>query len=222
MYRLALLLSLTFSTFLAQAETIDPLWLKTIAHMQELKKWVAQHMDIVAEVSKGSEQSKTVTSKTHLSGWKDKQGVYDTIQLAPPADPNKPKNNKVPATVTMVNAINEIQASIFDSETIPKRLDNQQLDGESWTLFQFEQAQLGQKIAVKVWIDSATGSIHRMESQFHVSMYGDGTIHTLFENDEHARCFPKQINTKMDIQILFMNGKMNLKQRPRNWILRPV
>ena len=62
MYRLALLLSLGFSTFSAQAAAIDPLWLKTIAHMQELKKWVAQDMDIVAEVSKGSDPSKTVTA----------------------------------------------------------------------------------------------------------------------------------------------------------------
>lgn len=222
MNRLALLFSLTLGTFSAQAETIDPLWLKTIAHMQELKKWVAQDMDIVAEVSKGSDPSKTVTSKSHLNGWKDKQAVYDTIQLAPPADPNKPKSNKEPAAVTMMNAIDKIQASIFDPENFPKRLDNQKLDGQSWTLFQLEQEQLGQKMAVKVWIDSATGSIHRMESQFHVSMYGDGIIHTLFENDERVRCFPKQINTKMDILIPFKNGKMNLQQNPKNWILRPV
>ena len=222
MYRLALLLSLGFSTFSAQAAAIEPLWLKTIAHMQELKKWVAQDMDIVAEVSKGNDPSKTVTSKSHLNGWKDKQAEYDTIQLAPPADPNKPKSNKEPAAVTMMNAIDNMQASIFDPENFPKRLDNQNLDGQSWTLFQFEQAQLGQKMAVKVWIDASTGCVYRMESQFHVSMYVDGSIHTQFDNAESNHCFPKQIDAKIDILIPFKNGKMNLQQSPRNWILRPV
>ncbi len=222
MSRLALLLSLAFSTFSAQAETIDPLWLKTIAHVQELKKWVAQDIDSVDEANMGSDPSKTVTSKLHLSGWKDKQAVYDTIQISPPADPSKATSNKKPPAIAIGNAIDKLQDLIFDPETFPKRQDNQELDGQTWTLFQFEYAQLGQKMAVKVWIDASTGCMYRMESQFHISMMGDGRIHTQFDKDEKNHCFPKQIDEKIDILVPFKNGKMNLKQNPKNWILRPV
>ena len=148
--------------------------------------------------------------------------MYDTIQIAPPADLDKTKINKNPAGMAMVHAIDEIQDSIFDPETFPKRLDNQELDGQTWTLFQFEYAKLGQEMAVKVWIDAVTGCMHRMESKFHLSMYIDGIIQTQYDNAEKNHCFPKQIDVKIDIIIPLNNAKMNLKQSPRNWILRPV
>ena len=59
-----------------RAETVDPLWAKTVAHAELVKKWAPADKVTVVDAT-DDEKHEKVKTKSHLKGWEKGKPVYE-------------------------------------------------------------------------------------------------------------------------------------------------
>ena len=73
-FKLAALMILASTYCYSSAQTIDPLWQKTVQHLQKAQNYVAHDIDQKLE-AEGNGEKKNVVMKIQQTAWKDKKPV---------------------------------------------------------------------------------------------------------------------------------------------------
>ena len=210
-------LALAFSFALPSgAQTVDPLWTKTLAHAALVKKWApedtATKVDAIAEGKR--ENART---KSHLKGWENGKPVYDTVQIEPPPDTGKPTSkgkNEMSDAASMGENLMRPDAPV-------RRTDGQQLHGKSWTIFDVAESKGPMDVSVRLWVDPVTGVAHQVESKVHGTLMFDMFMTTAYAPHRQAGSLPERSDFKIKVLVPFVDAKVNIVRSMDNWIPRP-
>ncbi|MET0855506.1 MAG: hypothetical protein ABWY27_02040, partial [Telluria sp.] len=112
-----------------QAQTVDPLWTKTLAHSALVKKWAPEEKTMRIDAS-GDDKNERVKVRARLKGWDNGKPVYDTVQIEPKPEPGKSSKGQ-----TEMNDANNMTDELMRMNAPVKRTDGQVLHGKSWTMF---------------------------------------------------------------------------------------
>lgn len=198
------------------AQTVDPLWAKTLAHAALVKKWVPE--DTVTKVdATGEGKRERAKVKSHLKGWEDSKPVYDSVQVEPPPEVGKstPKGK-----IEMSDAEN-MGEQLMRLDAPVRRTDGQVLDGKSWTTFDLAESKGPVKVSVRLWVDPLTGVAHQVESKLHGTLMFDMFLTTIYAPHKQAGSLPKRSDFKINVLVPFVDAKVNITRSTDNWIPRP-
>jgi hypothetical protein len=199
-----------------RAETVDPLWAKTVAHAELVKKWAPVDKVTVVDSVEDDKHEK-VKTKSHLTGWENGKPVYDTVQVEPKAAPGKTAGkgkNEINDASNMSNGLMRLNAPV-------RRSDGQQLHGKTWTTFDVAESKGPIDVSVKLWVDPFTGVAHQVESKLHGTMMFDMFMTTEYAPHPKAGSLPERMDFKIKVLVPFVDVKVDIVSRMDNWIPRP-
>lgn len=201
----------------SSAQTVDPLWTKTLAHSALVKKWAPEDATMTVDALADGKHDKAKT-RSHLKGWEKGKPVYDTVQIEP-----KPEAGKAPAKASseMTDATN-MADQLMRANAPVRRADGQLLHGKSWTTFDVSESKGPVDIGVRVWVDPATGIIHQTESKVHGTMMFDLFLTTSYAPHPQAGSLPDRIEFRMKVLVPFTDARVNIVSSMDNWIARPL
>ena len=216
-FKLAAIAFAVFSFALPlHAQTVDPLWTKTLAHGALVRKWApedtAMHVDVIAEGK--HEWAKT---KSHLTGWENGKPVYDTVQIAP-----KPEAGKPPAKGKneMADASN-MGEKLMRADAPVRRTDGQVLHGKSWTTFDVAESKGPVDVSIRLWVDPLTGVAHQVESKVHGTLMFDMFLTTAYAPHKQAGSLPERTDFKLKVLVPFVDANVKIGGTMDNWTPRP-
>lgn len=195
----------------AIAAAPDPLWAKTVASYDGLRKIVAQ--DLAVEVTE-TEGGKTdhIKDSLRLSGWKKGEPVYTSV------NPDVSKRTEFNAGM---GSFDKFTAGRVKIDAAVTRIDNQLMAGKPLTLFEMTKAKGGMKHALKIWVDPVTGVPLLSETKASMALMADLFIVIRYEQDHNLGLVETLTDMTVNSQIPFSSGKSRVLARPSNWITRP-
>lgn len=198
------------------AQTVDPLWTKTLAHSALVKKWAPEDTTMRVDAVADGKHDKAKT-RSHLTGWDKGKPVYDTVQIEPRPEAGKPP---VKANSEMTDA-NNLGDGLMRMNAPVKRADGQVLHGKRWTTFDVAESKGPMDVAVRVWVDPATGIIHQTESKVRGTLMFDMVLTTLYAPHPQAGSLPDSALFKLKVLVPFTDATVNIASSMSNWIARP-
>jgi hypothetical protein len=198
------------------AQTVDPLWTKTLAHAALVKKWAPEDktMTVDAVAEDKHDRSKT---KSHLKGWEKGMPVYDTVQIEPKREEGKDSAKGKKAMGDAGNLGDELMRP----NAPVKRTDGQLLHGKSWTVFDVAESKGPIDVSVRLWVDPSTGVAHQVESKVHGTLMFDMFLTTEYAPHKQAGSLPERSDFKLKVLVPLVDAKVNIVNRMDNWIARP-
>jgi hypothetical protein len=201
--------------FPLQAQAVDPLWTKTLAHAALVKTWAPEdktlNVDAVAEDK--HDRSKV---RSHLKSWDKGKPVYETVQVEPKPVPGKSSRG----TSEMSDAGN-MSSELMRPDAPVKRTDNQVLHGRSWTMFDVADSKGPIDIALRMWVDPVTGVAHHVESKIHGPLMFDMVLVTTYAPHRIAGSLPERSDFKLKVLVPFVDATVNIANYMENWVPRP-
>ncbi|HEU4372487.1 MAG TPA: hypothetical protein VFS02_03305 [Telluria sp.] len=198
------------------AETVDPLWAKTLAHADLVKKWApADKVTVVDSVD--DEKQERVKTKSHLKGWEKGKPVYDTVQVEPKVDAGKSAGKGK----NEVNDASNMSDDLMRMDAPVRRTDGQRLHGKTWTTFDVAESKGPVDVSLRVWVDPVTGVAHQTVSKIHGTLMFDMLMTTEYAPHPKVGSLPERMNFKIKVLIPFVDAKVDIVSRMDNWIPRP-
>jgi hypothetical protein len=198
------------------AETVDPLWAKTLAHADLVKKWAPTDKVTVVD-SVDDEKRDKVKLKSHLKAWENGKPVYDTVQVEPKADAGKTAGKGK----NEVNDASNMSDNLMRMNAPVRRTDGQQLHGKTWTTFDVAESKGPVDVSLRVWVDPVTGVAHQTVSKIHGTLMFDMLMTTEYAPHPKVGSLPEQMNFKIKVLIPFVDAKVDIVSRMDNWVPRP-
>jgi hypothetical protein len=199
-----------------QAQTVDPLWTKTLARAALVKKWAPEDK-LTSIDAAGEGKHEIFKTKAHMKGWEKGAPLYDEVQLEPKLDPGKaPGKAKgaMPDGSSMSDELMRPNAAV-------KRADGQLLHGKTWTLFQVTQSDGPAEVTLKLWVDPLTGAAHQVESKVHATLMLDALLTTSYAPHPLAGSLPERTDLQLKVLVPFKKASANIVSTMSNWIPRP-
>lgn len=198
-----------------RAETVDPLWTKTLEHAALVKKWAPEdRVTNVDAIDDGKHEK--VKAKSHLKGWENGKPVYDTVQVEPKEvgkTSGKGKNE--------INDASNMSDNLMRPNAPVRRTDGQQLHGKTWTTFDVAESKGPIDVSVRLWVDPVTGVAHQVESKLHGTLMFDMFMTTQYAPHPKVGSLPERMDFKIKVLIPFVDAKVDIASRMDNWIPRP-
>ncbi len=216
----AVLIGVTCAAAPVHAQTVDPLWKKTVEQAQSAKKWIAQDVDMdVTDKTAPPGQARTL-NHAHLTSWSKGKPAYDAVQLEPKPEPGKADSDSIgPEVLDMLVGLGQSAAVLGAAVT---RSDGQSLDGQSWTVFHVVKDKLTGKLDIKFWVDPETGCMHHSEMQFHITLMIKGTLSASYLPSLHGGCLASKTVIDAKSLVPFSNIDVRMINTPSNWVVRPL
>lgn len=201
----------------ASAQSVDPLWAKTLAHSALVKTWAPADATMTLDAIADGKHDKAKT-RSRLKGWEKGKPVYDTVQIEP-----KPQAGKAPpkASSEMTDAIH-MADQLMRADAPVRRADGQLLHGRSWTTFDVSESKGPMDIGVRVWVDPASGIIHQTESKVHGTLMFDLMLTTSYAPHPQAGSLPDMIDFTMKVLVPFTDVRVNIVSSMDHWVARPL
>ena len=197
------------------AQTVDPLWTKTLAHSALVKTWAPEEknmrIDAVTE-----DKHERVKVKARLNGWKNGKPVYDTVQIDPKPEPGKSAKGQV----EMSDASN-MSDELMRMNAPVKRSDGQVLHGKSWTMFDVAESKGPIDVSVRLWVDPVTGVAHHVESKIRGTLMFDMFLATTYAPHKQAGSLPERSDFRLKVLIPFVDAKVNIVSSMDSWTSKP-
>lgn len=204
------------------AET-DVLWQKTLTQFKATSAWVAQDIRTQLEAQRKDQPAKIHYVQSTLSSWDKQNPVYSSINTDSQWHALPEQKNNADALNKMIASLDKSKTELLDGKNIPKRLDNETLDGKNFAVFHLSEGEMGQKITVKMWVNPDTACLHKMETSLHITLYADADPTSLYaEPNKNGVCLQNQMQGMIDIQIPFKKAKLNFWQSHGNWVGKPA
>lgn len=198
-----------------RAEPVDPLWAKTLAHADLVKKWAP--MDRVTVVDAvDDEKREKVKTRSHLKGWENGKPVYDTVQVEP-----KEAGKAAGKGKNEINDASNMSDNLMRLNAPVRRTDGQQLHGKTWTTFDVAESKGPIDVSVRLWVDAVTGVAHQVESKLHGTMMFDMFMTTQYAPHVKVGSLPERMDFKIKVLIPFVDARVDIVSRMDNWIPRP-
>lgn len=199
-----------------QAQTVDPLWTKTLAHAALVKKWAPEDK-LTSIDAAGEGKHGMIKTKAHMKGWEKGAPVYDEVQLEPKLDPGKAPG-KAKGAMPDGSAMSD---ELMRPNAAVKRTDGQLLHGKTWTLFQVTQSDGPAEMTLKLWVDPLTGVAHQVESKVHATLMMDALLTTIYAPHPVAGSLPERTDLQLKVLVPFKKMSANIVSDLANWIPRP-
>jgi hypothetical protein len=197
------------------AETVDPLWSKTLAHAALVKKWAPAEKDLRIDAVAEDKHERTKV-KARLKGWENGKPVYDTVQIEP-----KPEPGKLTRGQNEMNEAGNLGDDLMRINAPVKRTDNQVLHGKSWTVFDVAESKGPVNVAVRLWVDPVTGVAHHVESKIRGTLMFDMFLATTYAPHKLAGSLPERSDFRLKVLVPFVDAKVNILTSLDNWTARP-
>ena len=117
----------------SSAQTIDPLWQKTVQHLQKAQNYVAHDIDQKLE-AEGNGEKKNIVMKIQQTAWKEGNPVYSVTSVDP-----KPKDGRTQKSVDFEDVMKSVYKLMLAEQTKTTRIDGQKFEGANTTLFQIDE-----------------------------------------------------------------------------------
>jgi hypothetical protein len=104
----------------------------------------------------------------------------------------------------------------------PRRIDNQLLQGKSWTLFEAEQSDGPMAVKLRLWVDPASGVAHRMETTIHGALTMDASMLTVYKPHPDAGSLPERFELRIKVLLPFAGSTTDIAGEMGGWVRRPV
>jgi hypothetical protein len=216
-FKFAALAIVAFSFALPSvAQSVDPLWTKTLAQSALVKKWAPEDTTMTVDALADGKHDKAKT-RSHLKGWEKGKPVYDTVQVEPKPQAGKPP---IKANSEMTDA-NNLGDGLMRINAAVRRSDGMVLHGKSWTTFDVAESKGPIDVAVRVWVDPATGIIHQTESKVRGTLMFDMLLTTLYGPHQQVGSLPERVEFTLKVLVPFTDAKVNIVSSMANWIARP-
>ncbi|WMW80711.1 hypothetical protein RF679_00175 [Undibacterium cyanobacteriorum] len=213
-FKLAALLMLASTYSYSAAQVLDPLWQKTVQHLQKAQNYVAHDIDQKLE-AEGNGEKKNVVMKIQQTAWKDKNPVYTVIS----ADP-KPKDGGTPKVVDFEDVMKVVFKLMLTEQTKVTRMDAQKFEGLNATLFQIKEGGV-QSIDAKLWVHPETGEVYSYHIQMSIPLMVELDSKVRFAETAFGVRLGQYRETHFKIKIPFKKATGNLNETLSNWIPRP-
>lgn len=215
-FRLAALVIAGLSlTFPLQAQTVDPLWTRTLAHAALVKKWAPEHKTMnVDAVSEGKHDRAKVRAR--LKGWENGKPVYESVQVEPKPEPGKSSKSH-----SEMNDATNMSDELMRPNAPVKRTDGQLLHGKSWTMFDVAESKGPVDVSVRLWVDPVTGVAHQVESKIRGTLMFDMFLATSYVPHPIAGSVPERSEFRLKVLVPFVDAKVNIVSSMDDWIPRP-
>ena len=164
----------------SSANASDLLWSKVVARSIEMNKWVAQ--DLESDIESVEGDVFRVKSTLHAAGWNKDRPVYAISKIS--LEPEMP-NEKAPSPSDFDAFIRLADTALSEGMAVT-RSDNQLLDGQLWTKFQWEIKKIAGSRAFTAWVSPETGCLHKFDSHIHIPIMADMNIVKHYELDRRA------------------------------------
>lgn len=197
------------------AETVDPLWTKTLEHAALVKKWAPTDRVTVVDAL-DDEKHEKVKTKSHLKGWENGNPVYDTVQVEPKEASKAAGKGKIE-----INDASNMSDNLMRPTAPVRRTDGQQLHGKTWTTFDVAESKGPIDVSVRLWVDPVTGVAHQVESKLHGTLMFDMFMTTQYVPHPKVGSLPEWMDFKIKVLIPFVDAKVDIASRMDNWIPRP-
>jgi hypothetical protein len=197
------------------AQTVDPLWTKTLAHAALVKKWAPEEKDLRIDAVAEDKHERTKV-KARLKGWENGKPVYETVQIEP-----KPEPGKVTRGQNEMNEAGNLGDDLMRMNAPVKRTDNQVLHGKSWTMFDVAESKGPVNVAVRLWVDPVTGVAHHVESKIRGTLMFDMFLATTYAPHKLAGSLPERSDFRLKVLVPFVDAKVNILTSLDNWTARP-
>jgi hypothetical protein len=198
-----------------QAQTVDPLWTKTLAHSALVKKWAPEEKTMRIDAS-GDDKNERVKVRARLKGWDNGKPVYDTVQIEPKPEPGKSSKGQ-----TEMNDANNMTDELMRMNAPVKRTDGQVLHGKSWTMFDVAESKGPVNVSVRLWVDPVTGVAHHVESKLRGTFMFDIFMATTYMPHKLAGSLPERSDFRLKVLVPFVDAKVNILSSMDNWVPRP-
>ena len=217
LFKVALLVVSTFLFALPSiAQTVDPLWSKTLAHAAQVKTWAPENKEVSADSTKDGKHQ-TIKTRSRLQGWEKGKPVYDTVQIEPKpeaANPAAKKKGEMPDVTAMTDALMRPNAPV-------RRTEGQSLHGKSWTLFEVAESDGPGEMTIRLWVDPQTGVAHQVESKVHGPLMFDAVMTTEYAPHPLAGSLPQRMDLMLKVLMPFKKSTAHVVGTMDNWIPRP-
>ncbi|MFC0135449.1 hypothetical protein CR105_14840 [Massilia eurypsychrophila] len=198
-----------------QAQTVDPLWTKTLAHSALVKKWAPQEKTTRIDAS-GDDKNERVKVRARLKGWDNGKPVYDTVQIEPKPEPGKSAKGQ-----TEMNDANNMTDELMRMNAPVRRTDGQVLHGKSWTMFDVAESKGPVNVSVRLWVDPVTGVAHHVESKLRGTLMFDMFMATSYVPHKVAGSVPERSDFRLKVLVPFVDARVNILSSMDNWVPRP-
>lgn len=198
------------------AQAVDPLWTRTLAQSALVRKWAPEDTTMTVDAIADGKHDKAKT-RSHLKGWEKGKPVYDTVQIEPKPEAGKPP---VKANSEMTDA-NNLGDGLMRINAPVRRSDGMVLHGKTWTTFDVAESKGPIDVAVRVWVDPATGIIHQTESRVRGTLMFDMALTTLYAPHRIVGSLPGNVEFALKVLVPFADAKVNIAGTMANWIARP-
>ncbi len=201
--------------FPLHAQTVDPLWSKTLAHAALMKKWAPEEKNLRIDTS-GDDKTERVKVRARLKGWENGKPVYDTVQIEP-----KPEPGKSAKGTSEMNDASTMGDELMRMNAPVKRTDGQLLHGKSWTMFDVAESKGPVNVAVRLWVDPVSGVPHQVESKIRGTLMFDMFLATTYVPHKVAGSVPERSDFRLKVLVPFVDAKVNILSSMDNWVPRP-
>lgn len=212
--KLAINILFAFICINANADTPDPLWSKTVQHLQKAQKYVARDIEQKLEAEKDGVK-KQATMKAQISSWKDNTPVYSILSVEP--KPKDGANLKAIDFEAMMKGVNRLMC---DDQTSVKRSNGQKIEGVDAVLFEIDEGSV-QKINAKIWVQPETGEVYRYQIRVSVPLAVEFDTQVRFDDTPNGVRLGVMRETEFASKIPFKKAKGHLLENLSNWVLRP-
>lgn len=206
---------LFFIGTVAQAQT-DPLWGKALAQAAQVRQWEPGALQLTADSIRGGSNMHAQV-RQRLIGWDKGEPVYESVQITPP-----PAQGSQPKGVFDTKIIRKASDELLKPDSKARRIDNQLLQGKSWTLFEAEQSDGPMDVKLRLWVDPASGVAHQMETTMHGALTMDASMLTVYKPHSDTGSLPERFELRIKVLLPFAGTTTNIVGEMDDWVRRPV
>ncbi|MES2759423.1 MAG: hypothetical protein V4693_18780 [Pseudomonadota bacterium] len=214
-FKLAVALAALSIAFPLHAQSVDPLWTKTLAHAALVKKWAPEEKNVRIDALAEDKLERT-KAKLRLKGWENGKPVYETVEIEPKPQPGKSAKGQV----EMSNA-GSMSDDLMRPNAPVKRTDNQVLHGKSWTMFDVAESKGPVDVSLRLWVDPVSGVAHHAESKIRGTLMFDMFLATTYAPHKQAGSLPERADFRIKILVPFVDAKVDIVSNMDKWVPRP-
>lgn len=212
-----LLLSLAALPLLPlEALAADPLWLKTLAHLEAQKQVVPDESSTRIEAT--SNYTDTTLTRRKLDHWEGSKPIYRITAAEPPLAPGDAERENQNQQISETLGRGQDWLS---PDTPVRRSEGVALDGQSWTLFEAEDKSFTRKVLLRAWVDPETGRPHRIDIQGRFVMVIQLDVSSRYQTDVRGRSLAQNVAGTLKVDTLGKGMKLRFDIAVDSWAERP-
>ncbi|MCZ8073903.1 MAG: hypothetical protein O9341_07195 [Paucibacter sp.] len=198
------------------SQAADPLWLKTLAHLEAQKQVVPDESSTRIEAT--SNYTDTTLTRRKLDHWEGSKPIYRITAAEPPLAPGDAEREQQNQQISETLGRGQ---DWLTPDTPVRRNEGVALDGQSWTLFEAEDKSFTRKVQLRAWVDPETGRPHRIDIQGRFVMVIQLDVSSRYQTDARGRSLAQNVAGTLKVDTLGKGMNLRFDIGVDSWAERP-